>query len=64
MTPVGHMVAHVIVSVLETLGLAPKGSSVVHNTLRKAAEALVKGGDERIFTPMFMFVARKPLSKA
>ena len=60
MTPAGRMVTHVMLSAMETLRLAPKGATLVHKTLCKGADGLAKGGDEGIFTPMFMFVVRKP----
>ncbi|GJN24874.1 hypothetical protein PR202_gb12645 [Eleusine coracana subsp. coracana] len=60
------------VKALEYVGLAPQGSERVSDFLEKAAEGLVEGGkipsDEdnnyrkEIFTPMYFFLARKPLS--
>ncbi|KAL2272580.1 hypothetical protein FJTKL_06298 [Diaporthe vaccinii] len=39
---------------LETLRLAPPGTKKTGDSLSKAAEALVLGGKERLFTPMFL----------
>ncbi|GJN41332.1 hypothetical protein PR202_gn00692 [Eleusine coracana subsp. coracana] len=60
------------VKALEYIGLAPQGSERVSNFLEKAAEGLVEGGNihsdedsnyrKEIFTPMYFFLARKPLS--
>uniref|UniRef100_F6I344 Sterol methyltransferase C-terminal domain-containing protein n=1 Tax=Vitis vinifera TaxID=29760 RepID=F6I344_VITVI len=46
----------------EFVGLAPKGSQRVQAFLAKAAEGLVDGGKKEIFTPMYLFLARKPSS--
>ena len=39
--------------------LSPKGTVAAHDVLRLAQSALVEGGREGIFTPMFFFLARK-----
>jgi sterol 24-C-methyltransferase len=52
-------VTDVAVRVLETVGIAPKGTTHVSQILCKAADALVDGGRRGIFTPMYTFVARK-----
>jgi hypothetical protein len=49
------------VSLLEKARLAPAGSTSVSSFLVKGADALVAGGRQRIFTPMFFTLARKPL---
>ena len=61
-TPVGRFCLKVFVGTLEFLGLAPKGTSGVSAFLNKAADGLVGGGQEEIFTPMFFTLARKPLN--
>eukprot|EP00001_Collodictyon_triciliatum_P101796 17895_5 len=53
-----------MVRILETLRLAPAGSSKVHDMLIVAADSLVEGGQLGIFTPCFFFLARKPLDAA
>lgn len=49
-----------MVSVMEKIGLAPAGSVSVTHALEEAAVGLVAGGEEKLFTPMMLFVARKP----
>ena len=44
------------------LRLAPAGSALMHNNLCTGAETLYQGGVQNIFTPMYFFVARKPLT--
>ncbi|RKO90511.1 sterol methyltransferase C-terminal-domain-containing protein [Blyttiomyces helicus] len=46
---------------METLRLAPPGTRKVSTLLNLAAENLVKGGEKHLFTPMYFFLARKPL---
>lgn len=52
-----------MVTVFEKLGLAPKGSVSVTNALEEAAVGLVAGGEKKLFTPMMLFVAKKPEQK-
>lgn len=49
-----------MVYVTETLGLAPEGSADTHEMLVHALDGLVAGAQQRIFTPMHLFVFRKP----
>nr|AGT17353.1 sterol methyltransferase [Saccharum hybrid cultivar R570] len=63
LTSVGRMITRTMVKALEYIGLAPQGSERVSNFLEKAAEGLVEGGKKEIFTPMYFFLARKPLSE-
>ena len=46
----------------ETLGLFPKGSAEVVRLLHGTANAYVDGGKAGIFTPLYCFLARKPLT--
>ncbi|PSR85774.1 sterol 24-C-methyltransferase [Coniella lustricola] len=62
MTRWGRWLAHNFMATLETLRLAPPGTKKTGDSLSKAAEALVLGGKERLFTPMFLMVGRKPLA--
>ncbi|KAL6129951.1 hypothetical protein ACLB2K_068333 [Fragaria x ananassa] len=64
LTAVGRFFTKNMVKALEYVGLAPQGSQRVQDFLEKAAEGLVEGGKKEIFTPMYFFVARKPLSAA
>ena len=59
-TPLGRWLTHLMLTALETVGLAPKGSVLVHRTLRKGADALAAAGEEGIFSPMYLVVHRKP----
>ena len=45
----------------EVLRLLPKGSSAVVRLLDRTADAYVAGGKAGIFTPLYCFLARKPL---
>lgn len=57
----GITATHVLVVFLELLGLAPKGTALMHSNLCRAAETLLAGGELNIFTPCYYFRARKPL---
>jgi sterol 24-C-methyltransferase len=56
----GRMVTRVAVRGLELARIAPKGSAAVSAFLNAAADAIVRGGETGIFTPMFYVLARKP----
>ncbi|PWN45133.1 hypothetical protein IE81DRAFT_320745 [Ceraceosorus guamensis] len=60
MTWVGKVTTQTTVRVLETVGIAPKGTYDVGESLKVAAEALVAGGKAKLFTPMMLFVSQKP----
>ncbi len=45
----------------EALGLFPKGSAAVVRLMDRTADAYVAGGRSGIFTPLYCFLARKPL---
>ncbi|GAA5983238.1 hypothetical protein JCM11641_006860 [Rhodosporidiobolus odoratus] len=45
---------------LEKAGLVPKGTHDVQEALKIAADSLVDGAREELFTPMQLFVAKKP----
>jgi len=57
----GKLVTHNATRVLEWFGFIPKGTFEVGETLKVAADALVKGGQTKLFTPMYLVIARKPL---
>lgn len=61
MTHIGRMCTHGMVMLLETLMIAPKGSTKVSALLNATALDLVEGGEYGIFTPSYFFLARKPL---
>ncbi|KAG8368051.1 hypothetical protein BUALT_Bualt15G0005200 [Buddleja alternifolia] len=54
----------IVVTVLEWLGIAPKGTVDVHEMLFVTADYLTRGGETGIFTPMRMILCRKPESKS
>ncbi|KAI6124506.1 delta-sterol C-methyltransferase [Pisolithus croceorrhizus] len=56
----GKLVTHTAIRVMETVGLVPKGTFEVGESLKVAGEALVKGGQAKLFTPMYLVVSRKP----
>jgi len=58
----GRFLTQKMVDVLETIKIAPKGTGETHRILSTAADCLAKGGDTGIFTPMYYFLARKPLN--
>ncbi len=60
-TPFGRTLTNLTLRVGERLRLFPEGSRAVSTLLNAAADALVEGGRSGIFTPMFFFLARKPL---
>lgn len=47
--------------VLETLRLAPKGTTDINSMLMRTAESLIQGGKSGIFTATYLLVGRKPL---
>ncbi|PWN54210.1 putative delta(24)-sterol c-methyltransferase [Violaceomyces palustris] len=60
MTWFGKITTQTTVKLLEKAGLVPKGTHDVGESLKVAADALVAGGRTKLFTPMMLFIARKP----
>ncbi|KAG1806977.1 S-adenosyl-L-methionine-dependent methyltransferase [Suillus subaureus] len=61
----GKLVSHTAIKFMEMLNLLPKGTYDVGESLKVAADALVKGGQTKLFTPMYLAICRKPtLSKS
>ena len=60
MTQTGRSLMHKFVGALEMIGIAPKGTRKTADSLAEAADALVAGGKQRLFTPMYLIVAHKP----
>lgn len=60
MTKLGRGATHKFVGFLESLGLAPVGTQKTANSLAVAADSLVAGAKEGLFTPMYMMIAKKP----
>lgn len=63
MTPMGRRFTHAMVTTMETVGLAPKGSIKVSEMLNATADDLVVGGKMGIFTPSYFFLVRKPVKE-
>lgn len=59
---VGRRVTTEAVGLMEKVGFAPKGSRQVTIALEDAAVNLVEGGKQKLFTPMMLYVLRKPLN--
>ncbi|MCJ1267156.1 Delta(24)-sterol C-methyltransferase [Lobaria immixta] len=60
MTKIGRTTAHGIIGGLERIGLVPRGTKKTADSLAVAADCLVEGGKQKLFTPMYLMVARKP----
>lgn len=60
LTKVGRTIVHGFVGLLEKVGFAPRGSQKMADGLALAADALVAGGRSKLFTPMYLMIARKP----
>lgn len=60
MTKVGRAVAHNTIGALERVGLMPRGTKKTADSLALAADCLVAGAKEKLFTPMYLMIARKP----
>jgi len=61
-TPLGIWLTNKMIWCLETLRIAPRGTLEVHSMLSAVAVDLVEGGKQEIFTPMYFYLARKPIS--
>ncbi|WEW56410.1 sterol 24-C-methyltransferase [Emydomyces testavorans] len=57
---IGRTAMSTLFGVLEKLRLAPLATSETLNELSIGAEALVAGGRDGVFTPMYLMVAKKP----
>ena len=60
MTWWGRGLVHRFVGLGETIGLIPKGMQKSADNLALAADMLVAGAKEELFTPMYLMIARKP----
>lgn len=60
LTKIGRATVHRLVGALETIGIAPTGTQKTADSLALAADNLVAGGKDFLFTPMYLMVARKP----
>lgn len=60
----GRKVTTYSLALMEKLGIVPKDSTKVTEALEAAAVNLVEGGKRGLFTPMMLFIAKKPEEKA
>ncbi|KAI9830428.1 MAG: Delta(24)-sterol C-methyltransferase [Sarea resinae] len=60
MTKIGRSTVHKLVGGLETVGIAPRGTQKTADNLAWAADCLVAGAKDGLFTPMYLMVGRKP----
>jgi sterol 24-C-methyltransferase len=60
MTKLGRGAVHKFLGVMETIGLVPTGVQKTADSLAQAADNLVKGGKQKLFTPMYLIKAVKP----
>ncbi|KAL9112345.1 MAG: hypothetical protein Q9227_003463 [Pyrenula ochraceoflavens] len=60
MTWWGRGFVHKMLGAAETVGVIPRGTQKTADSLAKGADYLVAGGKEKLFTPMYLMVARKP----
>ena len=59
-TPLGRWASYIMLYVLETARVVPRGCSKVVRLVYKGTDALAVGGAEGIFSPMYLLVLRKP----
>ncbi|KAJ5752791.1 Sterol 24-C-methyltransferase [Penicillium odoratum] len=57
-----HGAAYCFVGGCERLGLLPPGTQKIATRLARGHDALVKGGEKKLFTPLFLMSAKKPLN--
>lgn len=60
LTRLGRGAVHKLVGALEWVGAVPRGTQRTADSLAVAADNLVAGGKEKLFTPMYLMVGRKP----
>lgn len=60
MTKIGRGLIHRILGAFETISVFPEGTAKTADSLAIGADCLVAGGRDKLFTPMYLMVARKP----
>lgn len=60
MTHWGRTIMHNLAGVMEKVGVVPAGTKKTADSLARAADCLVAGGREHLFTPIYLMVAKKP----
>lgn len=61
MTRLGRMGIGCLLHSLEAFSLAPSGTAQTAAELSAGADALVNGGKENLFTPMYLMIGKKPI---
>jgi sterol 24-C-methyltransferase len=59
-SPAGKLAVKALTRTLEAIKVAPKGTAEISDFLNVGADALVRGGELGIFTPMAFFLAERP----
>lgn len=62
-TKFGRICTNTMCQVMETIRFAPKGTTATAKLLCDTGDALAESGKTGIFTPMYFFLARKPVIK-
>jgi len=60
LTTWGRTIAHSLAGLLEVIKIAPAGTKKTADSLAMAADNMVAGGREHLFTPMYLMIGRKP----
>jgi sterol 24-C-methyltransferase len=61
MTKIGRSIIHRTLGAFEMINVIPQGTAKTADSLAVGADALVAGARQKLFTPMYLMVARKPL---
>ncbi|KAI0792391.1 S-adenosyl-L-methionine-dependent methyltransferase [Abortiporus biennis] len=56
----GRFVTHHALWWIEKIGIVPSGTYDVCETLKIAGDAIVEGGHDKLFTPMYLVISKKP----
>ncbi|THU81749.1 delta-sterol C-methyltransferase [Dendrothele bispora CBS 962.96] len=59
-TWLGIIIMHGFMWIMELFGFLPKGTMDVAEALKVAQHSLIKGGQTKLFTPMYLVVSKKP----
>lgn len=59
MSYVGKNISSSAIWVMEKLRMMPAGTYDVTENMKTAGDAIVRGGQTKLFTPMMLFVAKK-----
>jgi len=62
MTKLGRWSIHRLLGAGEKIGIIPQGTAKTADSLAYGADCLVAGGRDKLFTPMYLMVGRKPMA--